>query len=91
MPLLKTHYTIFIRSFEVAIIHICVNDIISNRNSPGFDHVFKKCRSYGIENIFISGLLQTASMTKDVIRKINKLIKDIDEVERCFFMFLMIT
>ena len=28
-------------SFEVAIIHIGVNDIISNRNSPDFDHVLK--------------------------------------------------
>ena len=42
-------------SSEVVIIHIGVNDIISNRSYPDFDHVLKniksivqKCRSYGI-------------------------------------------
>ena len=62
-------------SFEVAIIHIDVSDIISNRSSPNFDHVLKniknivqKCRSYGKENIFIS---QTTRITADVTGKVN--------------------
>ena len=70
-------------SFEVVIIHIGVNNIISNRSSPNFDHVLKniknivqKCRSYGMENIFIFGLLQTTRITADVIGKVNELIKD---------------
>ena len=53
-------YTIYYHSFEVAIIRIGVS-FISNRNSPDFDLVLKniqKYRSYDIENIFISGLLQ---------------------------------
>ena len=80
-------------SFEVAIIHIGVNDIISNRNSPDSDHVFKniknivqKCRSYSIDDI-ISGLLQTTHDTEDVIGKVNELIKNTCKVERCFYVF----
>ena len=79
--------------FEVAIIYIGVNDINSNRNSADFDHVFKniknivqECRSYGIENIFISGLLQTTRITAHVIGKVNELIKDTCKVERCFYV-----
>ena len=46
VPLLKTflHYTdrtFEDHSFEVAIIHISVNDIISERKSPDFDYVLK--------------------------------------------------
>ena len=80
-------------SFEAVIIHIGVNDIISNRSSPDFDHVLKniknivqKCRSYGTENIFISGLLKTTRITADVIGKVNELIKDICKVEKCFYI-----
>ena len=74
--------------------HIGVNDIISNRISPNFDHALKniknivqKCRSYGTENIFISWLLQTTRITADVIGKVNELIKDVCKVERCFYVF----
>ena len=80
-------------SFEVVIIHIGVNDIISNRSSSDFDHVLKniknivrKCRSYSIENIYISGLLQTTRITAEVIGKVNELIKDVSKVERCFYV-----
>ena len=80
-------------SFEVAIIHIDVNDIISNRNSPDFDHalkniknIVKNSRSYGIDNIFISGLFTTTGITEDVIGEVNKLIKDTCEVRRCFYV-----
>ena len=62
VSLLKSFYsilTVYItledHFFEVATIYISVNGIISNRNSPDFDHVLKsiknivqKCRSYGI-------------------------------------------
>ena len=80
-------------SFEAVIIHIGVNDIISNRSSPDFDHVLKniknivqKCRSYGTENIFISGLLKTTPFIADVIGKVNELIKDVCKVEKCFYI-----
>ena len=43
------------------------------------------------ENIFISGLLQTTSITEDVIGKVNELIKDICKVERCFYVSNNIT
>ena len=37
-----------------------------------------------MENVFISGLLQTTRVTEDVIGKVNELIEDICKVERCF-------
>ena len=89
-----TDKTLENHSFEIAIIHIIVQDIISNRKSPDFDRVLKyiknvvqKCRSYGIKNIFISGLLQTTRITADVIGKVNELIRDICKAERCFYVF----
>lgn len=42
-------------------------------------------RRYGVENIFISGLLPTTRVT-DVIEKVNELLKDICEVESCFYV-----
>ena len=68
-----------------------------NWNCLGFDYVLKniknidqKCRSCGIYNIFISGLVPTTRITEDAIEKVYELIKDVCKVERCF-MFLMIT
>ena len=37
----KTNRTFEDHSFEVAIIHISVNDIISERKSPDFEYVLK--------------------------------------------------
>ena len=63
-------------SFEVVIIHIGVNDIISNRSSPNFDHVLKniknlvqKCRSYGIENFFFLGCYKQHVLQQMLLEK----------------------
>ena len=50
------------------------------------EEVLEKYRCYGIENIFISGLLPTTHITEDVIGKVNDLTKDICKVERCFYV-----
>ena len=79
---MRAYKTLEDYSFEVVIIQIGVNDIISNRSSPDFDHVLKniknivqKCKNYRIENIFISGLLQRIRITADVTGKVNELLR----------------
>ena len=69
------------QSVEVTIIHIGVNDIISNRSSPD-SHVLKNIKNI----VIISGLFPTICITEDVIAKVNKSIKDICGVERCFYV-----
>ena len=74
-----SHYidrTLEDHSFEVVIIHIGVNDIISNRSSPNFDHVLKniknlvqKCRSYGIENFFFLGCYKQHVLQQMLLEK----------------------
>ena len=53
-------------SFEVAVIHIDINDIINSKNSLNTDHILQnikniaqKCKSYGIQKVLISWLLIT--------------------------------
>ena len=60
--------------------------LINTKVLKNIKNIVQKCRSYGIENIFISGLLQTTRITADVIGKVNELIKDVSKVERCFYV-----
>ena len=50
--------------FEVAVIHIGINDIVNNKNYLNTDHMLenikniaRKCKRYGIQKVLISGLL----------------------------------
>ena len=55
-----------------------------------YQKIVKKCGTDGIENIFVSGLLQkTPIITEDIIRRVNKL--KILVKQKGVFMFLMIT
>ena len=54
-----------------------------------YQKIVKKCGSDGIENIFVSGLLQKTPITEDIIRRVNKL--KILVKQKGVFMFLMIT
>ena len=69
--------------FEVAVIHIGINDIVNNKNSLNTDHMLEniknialKCKRYGIQKVLISGLLTTNRLTQDVIEEVNKLMKN---------------
>ena len=73
--------------FEVAVIHIGINDIVNNKNSLNTDHMLEniknialKCKWYGIQKVLISGLLTTK---QDVIEEVNKLIKKMCNIEGC--------
>ena len=74
--------------FEVAVIHIGINDIVNNKNSLNTDHMLEniknialKCKRYGIQKVLISGLLTTNRLAQDVIEEVNKLIKNMCNIE----------
>ena len=74
--------------FEVAIIHIGINDIVNNKNSLNTNHMLGnikniawKCKRYGIQKILIWGLLTTNCLEQDLIEEVDKLIKNMCNIE----------
>ena len=79
--------------FEVPVIHINVNsfhinDIFNNKNSLNTDHMLENinnialtCNRYGIQEVLISGLLTTNRLAQDVTEEVNKLIKNMCNIE----------
>ena len=74
--------------FEVTVIHICINDIVNNKNSLSTYHmseniknIARKCKRYGIQKVLISGLLTTNRSAQDVIEEVNKLVKNMCNIE----------
>ena len=74
--------------FEVAVIHIGTNDIVNNKKFLNTDHMLEnikniawKCKKYGIEKVLISGLLTTIRLAQDVTEKVNKLVKNMCNIE----------
>ena len=72
----------------MAVIHIGINDIISNKNYLNTDHVLgnikgvaQKCKRYGIQNVLILGLLTTNRLAQDLLEELNKLIKNMFYIE----------
>ena len=73
---------------EVAVIHIEINDIANNKNSLNTDHVLenikniaRKCKSYHMQKVLISGLLITNRLAQDLIEEVNRLIKNLCNIE----------
>ena len=74
--------------FEVAVIHIGINNIVYNTNSLNTNHMLedikniaRKCKRYGIEKVLISGLLTTNRLEQDVIEEVNKSVKNRCNIE----------
>ena len=73
--------------FEVALIHIGINDIVNNKKFLNTDHMLenikniaRKCKKYGIQKVLIFGLT-TNRLAQDVIEEVNKLIKNMCNIE----------
>ena len=45
-----------------------------------------KCKRYGIQKVLISGLLTTNRLAQDVIEEVNKLIKNMCNIEGYFYV-----
>ena len=79
--------------FEVALIHIGINDIVNNKKFLNTDHMLenikniaRKCKKYGIQKVLIWGLLTTNRVAQDVIEEVNKLIKNMCNIEGCCYV-----
>ena len=74
--------------FEVAVIHIGINNIVYNTNSLNTNHMLedikniaRKCKRYGIEKVLISGLLTANRLEQDVTEEVNKSVKNRCNIE----------
>ena len=62
--------------FDVAIIHVCVNDLLNCRGDTdqinnilrNMEHIVCKCRQYGVKNIFSSGLTIMNRLPEQLIK-----------------------
>ena len=76
--------------FEVTVIHIGINNIVSNKNPLNTDHMLenvkniaRKCKRYGIQKVLISGVNNHKSF-QDFIEEVDKLIKNMGNIEGYF-------
>ena len=71
--------------FDVAIIHIGINDLLNcgsnidqiNNILRNTEHIVYKCRQYGVKIIFLSGLTITNRLPEQLIKEFNMSIRNI--------------
>ena len=73
--------------FNVAIIHVGTNDILNNGQDAinylleNIQKTVRKCESYGIEKVLISGLIFTTRYLENILIDYNRLLKNL-----CYFL-----
>ena len=72
----------------MAVIRLGITDIVNNKNSLIVDHMLENIKNiarnfkrYGIQKVLISGLLTTNRLAQDLIEEVNKLIKNMSNIE----------
>ena len=78
-------------SFNAAVIHVGTNDLINNSNAvnnvaENTRKIARKCKQYGIEKIFISGLVTTTRYPESVRIETNTLIESICDADGYFYV-----
>ena len=68
-------------SFEVAVIHVGVNDLMNSNNSV--DKLFKniysmaeKCKNNGVKKVFISGIMKNNRINDFITQEVNRRVYD---------------
>lgn len=80
------------RKFVAAVIHIGTNDILNNGEDAvsslleNIRKIAKKCESYGIQKILISGLIFTTRYSENILIHFNTLLKNICDLEGYFYI-----
>lgn len=79
------------QSFNAAVIHVGTNDIINNPDAinnvaENIRSIARKCKKYGINKIFISGLITTTRYLERVRNEANNLVKSICDAEGYFYI-----
>ena len=67
----------------MAVIHIGINGIVNNKKFfmlENIKNIARKCKKYGIQKVLIFGLT-TNRLAQDVIEEVNKLIKNMCNIE----------
>ena len=78
--------------FNVAIIHVGTNDILNNGQDAinylleNIQKMVKKCESYGIEKVLISGLIFTTRYSENILIDYNRLLKNLGDVNGYFYI-----
>ena len=74
---LDVHLTIY--SVDTAILHVGVNDSLEDNSQSKIENLQKnlrsmveKCHTYGIKNLFISGLVNTTRIGLPVLERLMK-------------------
>ena len=71
------------KSIDTVIIHIGINDLLTNSSRSGMDNliynmkkVTKKCLMFDVKSVFISGLVYTTRVYVSLLERIHVLIFD---------------
>ena len=69
--------TLETNDFEVALLHVSMNDILKNRSSPDIDKLIldtkmisDKCKSLGV-HMFVSGLIFHRKVERSILKQVN--------------------
>ena len=71
------------KSIDTVIIHIGINDLLTNSSRSGMDNLMynikkitEKCLMFGVKSVFISGLVYTVRVNVSLLERINVLVFD---------------
>ena len=68
-------------NFEVAVIHVGVNNLLNSNNSvdkllKNIYNMAEKCKSSGVKKVFISGIVKNNRINDFIIQEVNRKIHD---------------
>ena len=78
-------------NFEVAVIHVGVNDLLNSNNSvdkllKNIYSIAEKCKSSGVKNVFISAMVKNNRINDFIIQEVNRKIYDDCQMEDYSFI-----
>ena len=78
-------------NFEIAVIHVGVNDLLNSNNSV--DKLLKKiysmaekCKNNGVKNVFISGIVKNNRINDFITQEVNRKIYDCQKEDYSFII-----
>jgi len=79
--------------YENCVIHAGINDIMENPNLSVIDqlkqnitNIIKKCQSYGIKNIFLSGIVFSTRVNLDLLEKTHIMLLNLCKSFKCSYI-----
>ena len=79
--------------YDSAILHVGVNDLLNNKWPSSADDlvsnlvkIVNKCKSFGVMDLFVSGIAFNKGLPQSVIKKVNEKIVDTCQKNRIVFI-----